>query len=340
MTTSRYRAAGVDLEAADRIKRRIGAVVQATRTSLVRGGFGGFGGMVALPADVERPVLVMSTDGVGTKVLVAQAAGRHDGIGEDLVNHCVNDILVHGARPLAFQDYLAAAALEDDVVLAIIEGLGRACRAHEMTLAGGETAQLPDLFGPGQYDLAGTIVGVVDERAIVHGDRVRPGDVVVGFAATGLHTNGYTLVRRIVFDEMRLGPHDRFPEHDASVADVLLAGHRSYASALRPVLALVHALAHVTGGGISGNLIRVLPEGCSAVVDPRAWPEPAVFGVLRGHGSVSEEEMRQVFNLGLGMLAVVPAEVVERVREAASRVGVESWAVGEVTAGPRMVRFA
>ncbi|HEU5466743.1 MAG TPA: phosphoribosylformylglycinamidine cyclo-ligase, partial [Gemmatimonadales bacterium] len=246
--TDRYGAAGVRLDVAEDAKRRIGALVATTRTPLALGKIGAFGGMVRVPAGYQKPVLVLSTDGVGTKVLVAAQAGIHHTVGEDLVNHCVNDILVHGATPVAFLDYIAAGVLDAAVAAALVEGIARGCRSHHMTLAGGETAQLPDLYAAGHYDLAGTIVGVVDEDHALHGDHVAPGDVVVGYASNGLHTNGYTLARRIVFGEMGLGIDDPFPETSESVAQVLLAVHRSYAAAVMPVIARIHALAHITGG--------------------------------------------------------------------------------------------
>ncbi|MGH7671566.1 MAG: phosphoribosylformylglycinamidine cyclo-ligase [Gemmatimonadales bacterium] len=337
--TERYAAAGVRADAADEAKRRIGELVRMTRTPLAVGPIGAFGGMVRVPPGYERPVLVMSTDGVGTKVLVAAAAGLHDTVGEDLVNHSVNDILVHGAKPLAFLDYIAAGSLDPDVAAAIVEGVARGCRAHEMTLAGGETAQLPDLYEPGHYDLAGTIVGVVEEADALHGDRVRPGDVLIGYASNGLHTNGYTLARRIVSDRLKLEVHDPFPEAGRSVAQVLLAVHTSYAAAVTPMLHRVHALAHITGGGIAGNLVRVLPEGCEAVVDAGSWPWPPVFRVLMRAGRVSLDEMRRVFNLGIGMIGAVARDDVEAVVAAAQRATVPAWIVGEVRAGNTAVRF-
>jgi phosphoribosylformylglycinamidine cyclo-ligase len=338
--TDRYAAAGVRIDAAEEAKRRIAALVETTRTTLAVGAIGAFGGMVRVPSGFEHPVLVLSTDGVGTKVLVAARAGIHDTVGEDLVNHCVNDILVHGARPLAFLDYLATAALDAETAAAIVAGVARGCQAHDMTLAGGETAQLPDLYQPGQYDLAGTIVGVVEERAALHGDLVRPGDVLIGYASNGLHTNGYTLARRIVFDELRLDVHDEFPETGRTVAQVLLEVHRSYAAAVNPVLSRLHALAHITGGGIPGNLVRVLPEGCEAVVDARAWRWPPVFRVLMRAGAVSLGEMRRVFNLGIGMIAVAARDDTEAAIAAAKRAGVEAWIVGEIRPGPTAVTFA
>ena len=338
--TEQYAAAGVNLEAAEIAKRRIAELVQSTRTPLALGQLGAFGGMVRVPPEYRKPVLVLSTDGVGTKVIVATRAGVHDTVGEDIVNHCVNDILVHGARPIAFMDYLATAELVPKTAAAIVEGVARGCRAHEMTLAGGETAQLPDLYSPGQYDLAGTIVGVVEEDEALHGDRVRPGDLLVGYASSGLHTNGYTLARRIVFDTLGLDVGDPFPEDGRTVAEVLLDVHRSYFQAIGPVLGRVHALAHITGGGIPGNLIRVLPEGSEALVDAGAWPWPPVFRVLTRAGQVALSEMRRVFNLGVGMIAVVGRDDIEDVRTAATRAGVTSWLIGEIRGGQKAVRFS
>ncbi len=338
--TERYAAAGVHLDTAEEAKRRIAQLAATTRTPLALGRIGSFGGMVRVPEGMSRPVLVLSTDGVGTKVLVAVRAGVHDTVGEDLVNHCVNDILVHGARPLAFLDYIATGSLVPDVAAAIVQGIARGCRLHEMTLAGGETAQLPDLYDPGQYDLAGAIVGVVEEADALHGDRVRPGDVVIGYASNGLHTNGYTLARQVVFETMKLDVHDAFPDTDRSVAQVLLDVHHSYAAVLAPALRRVHALAHVTGGGILGNLARVIPEGCDAVVDAGAWPWPTVFRVLMRAGRISLAEMRRVFNLGVGMIAVAARDDVEALIQWAKPHRVPAWIIGEVHAGPTGARFA
>lgn len=334
-----YAAAGVHLDAADHAKRRIQVLVARSRTALSVGQPGGFGGMVRVPAGYRRPVLVMSTDGVGTKILVAAAAGRHDTVGEDLVNHGVNDILVHGATPLAFLDYIATGHLVPDVAATLVEGVTRGCAAHEMALAGGETAELPGLYAEGHYDLAGTIVGVVEEDEALHGERVRPGDVLLGYASTGLHTNGYTLARHVVFERLKLDVADRFPDTEDTVADVLLAVHRSYAAAIRSERLRVHALAHITGGGIAGNLGRVLPPGCEAVVDARAWPWPTVFRVLMRVGRLSLAEVRRVFNLGIGMVGVFGRDDVEPASAAAREAGVETWVIGEIRAGERGVRF-
>jgi phosphoribosylformylglycinamidine cyclo-ligase len=329
-TQDRYADAGVSLDTAEEAKRRIAELVRATRTPLARGKVGGFGGMVRIPEDFKQPVLVMSTDGVGTKVLVAAAANVHDTVGEDLVNHSVNDILVHGAKPLAFLDYIATGNLVPETATQVFGGAARPGRTHDMTLAGGETAQLPDLYAPGHYDLAGSIVGVVEEDQAIHGDRVTAGDQLIGYASTGLHTNGYTLARKIVFEWMKLRIDDPFPETDRSVAQVLLAVHRSYAAALTPVLSRVHALAHITGGGIPGNLSRVLPAGTEALVKAGSWPWLPLFRVLMRGGQVTRDEMRRVFNLGIGMIAVVARDDVEAAMRAAERAHVEAWLIGEI----------
>lgn len=329
----RYRAAGVDLDAAAEAKRRIKVLVASTKTALTRGVAGAFGGMVKVPDGMKQPVLVMSTDGVGTKVLVALRAGKHTTVGEDLVNHSVNDILVHGAVPIAFLDYIAGADLTAGLMEQLVEGVARACKRHAMTLAGGETAQMPDVYVPGHYDLAGTIVGVVEESKALHGDKVQAGDAVVGYASSGLHTNGYTLARKVIFDELGLDVGATFPETRQTVGDVLLAVHRSYYSAIHPVIDSVHALAHITGGGIEGNLVRVLPEGLGARIDKRNWQVPAVFTVIRAAGHVDEAEMYRVFNMGIGMIAVVPQAKALAVHQAATNADVKAMVLGHVVKG-------
>jgi len=338
VTTDRYAAAGVDISAGDSAKRRIGELVRGTWTAASRGAVGAFGGMVRIPADVPDPVLVASTDSLGTKGMVALLAGRHDTVGEDLVNHCVNDILVHAARPIGFLDCFSTGKLDADVLAAVVEGVARGCRAHEMPLLGGETAQLPDIYEPQDYDLSGTIIGVVSEREALHGDRINPGDVLIGYAASGFHTNGYTLVRKVLFDDLGLGIDDPFPGMTQSIADVLLAVHRSYFRAIWPVRTTVRALAHITGGGIPGNLSRVLPVTIDAVVDDRSWPVPAWCSAIRDAGHIAEDEMRRVFNLGVGMIAVCRPADAEIVRAAASDVGVETWKIGVTAAGTGVVR--
>jgi len=337
--TREYAAAGVDLESAEAQKARIGQAVAGTRTALSVGRIGAFGGMVRVPSGMRSPTLVLSTDGVGTKVLVALQARRYDTVGEDLVNHSVNDILVHGATPIAFMDYIAGAGLGIEQIAGLVEGIARGCRAHDMALAGGETAQMPGLYREGTFDLAGTIVGVVEEDAALHGDAIRPGDVLLGYASSGLHTNGYTLARRIVFERMGLGLDDRLGDTGDTVTDALLAIHRSYYRSVEPVLGRVHALAHITGGGIPGNLVRVLPAGCVAVVDPGTWELPPLFSVLQRAGPVGSEEMREVFNLGVGLIAVLPGDAVAAAQSAAAADGVGTWVMGEIQSGEPAVRF-
>jgi len=334
-----YAAAGVDLGAAEQAKARILQAVIGARTPLALGKPGAFGGMVRVPPGMANPVLVMSTDGVGTKVLVAAAAGRFDTVGEDLVNHSVNDILVHAARPLAFMDYIAGSDLSVEQIAGLVEGIARGCRAHAMTLAGGETAQMPGLYAPGHYDLAGTIIGVAEESELIHGDRIVPGDVLLGYASSGLHTNGYSLARRIVLEQEKLDLGATLGDTGQSVAAALLAVHQSYAKALAPVITRVHGLAHITGGGIPGNLVRILPSGCTAVVDPDAWGLPPLFEYLQRAGRIPDAEMRDVFNLGIGMIAVLPADAVDAATAAAAADGVATWVIGEVRSGDRGVTF-
>ena len=335
-----YAAAGVDLDAAEAAKDRIAALVTSTRTALSAGRVGAFGGMVRIPEGLRQPTLVLSTDGVGTKVLVAMQAQRFDTVGEDLVNHSVNDILVHGATPIAFMDYIAGAGLGIEQIAGIVEGIARGCRAHDMALAGGETAQMPGLYQPGTYDLAGTIVGVVEADRALHGDAIQPGDVLLGYASTGLHTNGYTLARRIVLEQMGLRLTDQLGATGRTVAEALLAVHRSYYRTVMPVLDRVHGLAHITGGGIAGNLVRILPAECVATVEPDSWEVPPLFATLQQAGRVSTEEMRDVFNLGVGFIAVLPPDAVAAAQGAAAADGVPTWVMGEVHRGSRSVRFA
>jgi phosphoribosylformylglycinamidine cyclo-ligase len=338
--TRQYAEAGVDLEGAEAAKARIGRAVATTRTPLSVGQVGAFGGMVRIPEGMRRPTLVLSTDGVGTKVLVALEAGHFDTVGEDLVNHSVNDILVHGATPIAFMDYIAGSGLTVEQIAGLVEGIARGCREHRMALAGGETAQMPGLYRAGTYDLAGTIVGVVEEDAAIHGEAIRPGDALLGYASSGLHTNGYTLARRIVFERMGLGIDDRLGDLDRSVAEVLLDVHRSYFRSVQPVLSQLHGMAHITGGGIAGNLVRILPAGCEAVVDPDSWDLPPLFTTLQQAGGVSTEEMRDVFNLGVGLIAVLPPHAVSAAQAAAAADGVVTWTMGRIQPGAQTVRFA
>jgi phosphoribosylformylglycinamidine cyclo-ligase len=328
-----YRAAGVDIDAADDAKHRIKAHVLSTLTAGARGEFGGFGGMFRVPTDVPKPVLVSSADGVGTKVKVAIEAGKHDTVGHDLVNHCVNDILVQGARPLFFLDYVAFGALEPAVVEQVVAGVAAGCRENRCALLGGETAEMPGVYTPPDYDLAGFIVGYVDEDAILGPARVREGDVLVGIESNGLHTNGFSLARRIVTDRMGLGVQDRFPGDERNVGEVLLAVHRSYLDALLPVLGRVRAMAHITGGGVPGNLNRALPATVDAVVDRSTWKVPNLFEQLQRSGDVALDEMYRAFNMGVGMVVIVDAAGAEAVVASCAARGLGAWRLGHTVAG-------
>lgn len=333
-----YREAGVDIAAAARAKERIRTLVEGTRTEGVGGAYGSFGGRFDLPSG-ER--LVASADGVGTKVLVAVRSGRHGTVGEDLVNHCVDDLLTEGAEPLFFLDYVASGALDEDATVRIVEGVARGCRRNGMALLGGETAEMPDLYGAGEYDLAGFVVGRVAWPATAARD-VEPGDRLLALGSNGLHTNGYTFARRVVFDRMGLSHDDPWPgEGEGTVADVLLRVHRSYLDCLRGPLerGVVRALAHVTGGGIPANLARVLPKGVGAEVHLGDRRPPGVFRVLQEASGAASEEMYRVFNMGVGMIAVVAPAEVERVRDEVVSEGCEAWPCGRLVEGDGEVRL-
>jgi len=335
-----YRSAGVDIDAADESKDRIKALVESTFTAGTRGAFGGFGGMFKMPEGMRSPLLVSSADGVGTKIKLAIEAGVHDTIGRDLVNHCVNDILVQGATPLFFLDYVAFGALVPSVVEAVVRGVTEGCRENGCALVGGETAEMPGLYTPPDYDLAGFIVGCVEEAAVLGPSRVRAGDVLIGLASNGLHTNGFSLARRIVSDRMRLTAHDTFPGFKGTVAEVLLRVHRSYLAALRPVLGTVHAMAHITGGGIPGNLTRALPADLDAVVLANSWTIPAEFLALEKAGGVAREEMLRAFNMGVGMVVLADAAAADSVIAHAAAARVPAWVLGETRRGTGAVIFA
>jgi phosphoribosylformylglycinamidine cyclo-ligase len=305
---SDYRAAGVDLDAADAALDGIREAVASTYTPQVVRGLGAFGGLFRADALPERPILVATTDGVGTKTRVAAALGRWRGIGRDLVNHCVDDVLVQGARPLFFLDYVASAHLDPAVVAELVGGVADACRAAGAPLLGGETAEMPGVYVDGEVDVVGTLIGVVGEDRLLDGSAIRDGDVVLGLASHGLQTNGFSLARHVL--------EGRYAERlsdGRTVGEHLLDEHRSFLPAVAPLLeaGLVRGAAHVTGGGIGGNLPRVLPDGLGAVIDGR-WDEPELFGRIRTLGHVAEDEMRRVFNLGVGFLLVVRAEDVAR----------------------------
>ncbi len=304
---SAYAAAGVDIDVKMNALRRARRRIEATFTPGVVGRLGSFGGLFRSPGGGH--LLVSSTDGVGTKLKVAVMTGRHDTVGRDIVNHCVNDILVQGAEPLFFLDYIGAAKLDSRVLAAVLYGLCRACRENGCALIGGETAEMPGLYPPGEYDLVGTIVGAVKRNEVITGSEIRAGDVLIGLPSSGLHTNGYSLARRVFFEQAGLRPSDRVPGLRVTVADALLAVHRSY---LRPVRALrrkvrVRGLAHITGGGFPDNVPRVLPEGLAAIIDRAAWRVPPLFQFLQKAGGVDREEMYRVFNMGIGMVVMVRA---------------------------------
>jgi len=330
-----YRSAGVDLDAADRAKEGLKALVGRTRDRNTLSEMGLFGGLYAVPREVRDPVLVSSADGVGTKLKLAFLSGRHDTVGQDLVNHCVNDILVQGASPLFFLDYLATGHLEEGVVTEVVKGVAQACLENGCALLGGETAEMPDFYPRGEYDLAGFIVGIVERGGILDGSRVRAGDVLVALGSTGLHTNGYSLARKIVFDAMGLHVGDLVPGLDRTVEEALLAVHRSYLHSLRPALAdrRVHGLAHITGGGIPGNLPRALGPGQGARIHLETWDVPALFQVLQEGGNVAAGEMFRVFNMGVGMIVIAPPDQAESLANDLAAAGERSWILGEVVQG-------
>ena len=334
-----YASAGVDIDASDDAKSRIKRLVESTYTEGVVGKFGGFGGMFRMPAGAKRPILVSSADGVGTKLKVAVEAGTNDTVGHCLVNHCVNDILVQGARPLFFLDYVAFGKLIPSVVEEIVSGVTSGCRENGATLAGGETAELPGVYTPPDYDLAGFIVGYVEEDAILGPERVQEGDALVGLASSGLHTNGYSLARRIVSDRMRLGVRDQFPGEKASVGEVLLRVHRSYLKALTPVLSKVHAMAHITGGGLPGNLNRALPSTLDAIVETSSWKTPNLFAQLEKAGGVPKAEMYRTFNMGAGMVVITKPSDADAVIRSASDAGINAWPMGRVDRGNGQVQL-
>jgi phosphoribosylformylglycinamidine cyclo-ligase len=335
-----YRQAGVDIDAGNETVRRIKSIARSTFTPGVLSELGSFGGLFRLDASRYRsPVLVSSADGVGTKLKVAFMTGRHDTVGGDLVNHCVNDILVQGAEPLFFLDYLATGRLSPAVAAQVIGGIGRACRENGCALIGGETAEMPGFYADGEYDLAGFIVGVVEQDAVIDGRTIVPGDVLLGLPSAGLHTNGYSLARRVLFETAGFAPDTFLPSVGATVADALLAPHRSYLGAMRQPIreGVIKGLAHITGGGIVENLPRVLPPGCAARIDRSAWPVPPIFSTIQDRGGVASDEMYRVFNMGIGLVAVCAAEQASRVRQMLAEH--HALVIGTVVAGDRVVEW-
>ena len=302
-----YAHAGVDVDLANQLKREIHSLVRPTHDPRVLGKIGAFGGLFRSNfPELREPVLVASIDGVGTKLKIAFAMDKHDTIGADLVNHCVDDIAVLGARPLFFLDYIGCERLEARVFRQLLRGFSRACRAAGCALLGGETAQMPGMYRKGEYDLAGCIVGVVDRTKIIDGSQIKPGDIILGLASNGLHTNGYSLARQILFEKMGLKPGSHLPGSTTTFEKELLRVHKNYQPLLAKVSdGLVKGLAHITGGGLIDNLPRILPSNCDAVIETKSWRVPRIFQILQKNGKVALEEMYQVFNMGIGMVAIV-----------------------------------
>jgi phosphoribosylformylglycinamidine cyclo-ligase len=341
-----YKATGVDIDAKEGALARAKQAIRSTFTPGVLGDVGSFGGLFDLaPVGCAGHVLVASADGVGTKLDVARRAGRYDTVGHDIVNHCVNDILVQGARPLFFLDYVGTGKLDGAVFAALVDGLAAACRAHGIALLGGETAEMPGVYAPGDVDLVGFIIGAVERSKILDGSRVRPGQVLIGLASSGLHTNGYSLARRVFFDVLEHDIEDRPEElRGASVGEALLAPHRSYLAPLWPLLerGKIAAMAHITGGGMQGNVPRVLKgkSPCDAVVDRASWPVPPLFQLLLHAGGVDREDAYRAFNMGIGMVLMVEPSDVDEVRADLRARGEESWVIGALEAGRGAVRWA
>jgi phosphoribosylformylglycinamidine cyclo-ligase len=329
-----YRQAGVDIDAGDALVDRIARLAKPTRIPEVLADVGGFAGLCAVPAGLHEPVLVSGTDGVGTKLKVAFATGVHDTVGIDLVAMCVNDVITVGARPLFFLDYFATGKLDVDVAEAVVRGIANGCTQAGCALIGGETAELPGMYAAGEYDLAGFSVGVVERGKMLDGKKARPGDVLVGVASSGLHSNGYSLARRVIEGEMKLGMNDHVAALGGTVGAALLTPTRIYARAVRALLdacgAAVHGLSHITGGGLGGNLPRVLPEGLGATVALGSYQRPAIFDVIARGGPVEEDELRRTFNLGVGLVAVLEKDHVAAALEALRGAGEAAWVLGEV----------
>jgi phosphoribosylformylglycinamidine cyclo-ligase len=326
-----YKSAGVDIDEASRAVNAIKPLAKSTFTRNVLTGIGSFGACYALPR-MRRPVLISSVDGVGTKIKIAFATGRHDTIGEDLVNHCVNDIAVQGATPLFFLDYLAVGKLDANVSTAIISGIARGCRANNCALIGGETAEMPGLYGAGEYDLAGAIVGAAEKSELITGSKVRAGDQLIGLPSSGLHTNGYSLARKLLFEVAHLQPDSPFGDLGITVAEELLKVHRTY---LQPIRALrkagvLNAAAHITGGGITDNTPRVLPKGLAAMIDTSSWQIPPVFELLRKLGNLEPADYRRTFNLGIGMILIVADSGLSSAERTLKRLGEPYYRVGYI----------
>jgi len=337
-----YADAGVDISSGDRSKQRIKMLARKTFNKQVLSEIGGFGGLFAL--DLEKfpnPVLVSSADGVGTKLKVAFELGIHHTVGQDLVNHCVNDIAVQGATPLFFLDYLATGKLDNTVIERVVQGISEACRTNGCALIGGETAQMPGFYGDGEYDLAGTIVGAVSRDKIITGEHIQIGDVLVGLPSNGLHTNGYSLARKLLFEVANYGPEQYVNELKDKTGAALMRTHRSYLSVIKKLTGaeLVSGMAHITGGGITENLPRILPKGMGALVDLAAWTVPPLFEHLQALGNVEQDEMLRTFNMGIGLIAVIPAEQIKKAKAVLNRANERHCIIGRVVRGERKVTY-
>ena len=337
-----YADAGVDISSGDRSKQRIKMLARKTFNKQVLSEIGGFGGLFAL--DLEKfpnPVLVSSADGVGTKLKVAFDLGIHHTVGQDLVNHCVNDIAVQGATPLFFLDYLATGKLEDNIVETVVQGISEACRANGCALIGGETAQMPGFYADGEYDLAGTIIGAVSRDKIITGENIQVGDVLMGLPSNGLHTNGYSLARKLLFEVARYGPEQYINELKDKTGAALMRTHRSYLSIIKKLTGaeVVHGMAHITGGGITENLPRIIPKGMGATIDLSSWTVPPLFEHLQKLGNVEQDEMLRTFNMGIGLIVVVPAETVKKAKAVLNRANERHCIIGRITRGERKVTY-
>jgi phosphoribosylformylglycinamidine cyclo-ligase len=338
-----YKSSGVDIDAGNETVRRIARLAKSTFTPGVLSEIGSFGGLFRLDTSKwAEPVLVSSADGVGTKLKVAFMTNRHRTIGVDLVNHCVNDILVQGAVPLFFLDYLATGRLSPDVAEQIVDGLARACRDNGCALLGGETAEMPGFYADGEYDVAGFIVGVVDRARIIDGRAIAPGDVLIGLPSNGLHTNGYSLARKVAFESLKLTADSHVPDLGETVGEALLRTHRSYLAVIKPLLQMnvIKGMAHITGGGITDNLPRVLPAGTAARVNRNSWRVPAIFRWIGEAGRVPEYDLRRALNMGIGMILVVAATDVDEVRKTLLEAGeANSVVVGDIVTGEPEVKY-
>jgi phosphoribosylformylglycinamidine cyclo-ligase len=337
-----YADAGVDITSADRSKQRIKMLARKTFNRQVLSEIGGFGGLFAL--DLEKfpnPVLVSSADGVGTKLKVAFELGIHHTVGQDLVNHCVNDIAVQGATPLFFLDYLATGKLEDMIVEKVVQGISEACRANGCALIGGETAQMPGFYADGEYDLAGTIIGAVSRDKIITGEHIQVGDVLVGLPSNGLHTNGYSLARKLLFEVAKYGPDHYVNELKDKTGAALMRTHRSYLSVIKKLTGaeVVSGMAHITGGGITENLPRILPKGMGGLIDRASWTVPPLFEHLQHLGNVENDEMLRTFNMGIGLIAVLPAEKIKKAKAILNRANERHCLIGRVVRGERKVSY-